>query len=468
VSHDQLNFFHHQFNRAKEFCATKFTIFIYLLIGILSLDTVISVLSAGLGISVSSFIGVVIFVVSAIITIVCQLFILQFVSRASFSVRSRARHIRLMHVGVTVSQYFVITIFIYVILDILLTSSYSSISSLLVTTVSYMVSILLMGIFTVIFLSWYKINRSSVLVLLYGLSFATAVIGSISLLTAWMYVFIEQMPVTILPGSDVYYLQIEEGSYWKIFSKIYQHSDIVSFFLKWGGTALVLYHYSRKIGKIKYWVLLSLPVAYFSLVIIYHLHIYEPHEELETLIFYGLGSIYATFGGILFYLAFLLTSKNFSSNKVFRNYLLMAGFGFMLFFSGSQGNVITTVYPPFGLATVSTYSLGTYLIVLGLYLSALSVAQDEQLRNMIKRSTMSESKFLHSIGTSAGERRKEIESTVLEKAKRQQATIVSDIGIGTSLTEEDIKSYVKEVEEEEKQEVEQEQELEEEKQKEEE
>jgi hypothetical protein len=118
----------------------------------------------------------------------------------------------------------------------------------------------------------------------------------------------------------------------------------------------------------------------------------------------------------------------------------------MLFFSGTQGSVITTVYPPFGFATVSTFGLGTYLIVLGLYLSALSVAQDEHLRNMIKRSTLSESKFLHSIGTSAGERRKEIVSTVLEKAKRQRATIIKDIGIDTSLSEEDIKSYVNEVE----------------------
>ena len=183
-------------------------------------------------------------------------------------------------------------------------------------------------------------------------------------------------------------------------------------------------------------------------MIIYHLHIYEPHEELETLIFYGLASLNATFGGILFYLAFRLTSKDFSSNQVFRDYLIMAGFGFMLFFSGTQGSVITKVYPPFGFATVSTFGLGTYLIVLGLYLSALSVAQDEQLRNMIKKSTLSESKFLHSIGTSAGERRREIVSTVLEKAKRQQATIVNNIGIRTSLTEEDIKSYVNEVEKE--------------------
>jgi hypothetical protein len=446
VSDEHLKFFYDKFYKASDFGAKKLNILIYLLIAILSLDTIINQLSSGLGIAVSSFGGVTLFVVSGVITIVCQLFILQFVSKTSLTVRSRVRHIRRMHVGVTVSQYFIIALFIYVIMEIVFTESYSSVSSMLVTFVSYSISILLMGIFTVIFLSWYKGNRSSILVLLYGLSFATVVIASIALLAVWIYVFSEQMPTTIFPSSDVYYLQTEEGSNWKLLSKIYQYSDIASFFLKWGGTALILYHYSHKIGRVKYWFLLSLPVAYFSLIIIYHFHIYEPHEELETLIFYGLGSLNATFGGILFYLAFKFTSENFSSNQVFRDYLLMAGFGFMLFFSGSQGSVITTVYPPFGYATISSYGLGSYLILLGLYLSALSVSQDDQLRTMIKRSTLSESKFLHSIGTSAAERNKDIVNTVLEKAKQQQATIVKDIGIDTSLSEEDIKNYVSEVE----------------------
>jgi hypothetical protein len=447
VSQEHLKSFYHKFYKASDFGAKKLHILIYLLIAILSLDTIISQLSSGLGIAVSSSGGVILFVVLGVITIVCQLFILQFVSRTGLTVRSKVRHIRRMHVGVTVSQYFIIILFIYVMMEIGLTESYSSISSLLVTIVSYSLSILLMGIFTVIFLSWYRGNRSSVLVLLYGLSFATVVIASIALLAVWIYVFSEQMPANVFPTSDVYYLQAEEGSNWKLLSKIYQYSDIASFFLKWGGTALILYHYSHKIGRVKYWFLLSLPVAYFSLIIIYHFHIYEPHEELETLIFYGLGSLNATFGGILFYLAFRLTSENFSSNQVFRDYLLMAGFGFMLFFSGSQGSVITTVYPPFGFATISSYGLGSYLILLGLYLSALSVSQDEQLRNMIKRSTLSESKFLHSIGTSAGEREKVIINTVIDKAKQQQVAIANDIGIGTSLSEEDIKNYVKEVEE---------------------
>jgi hypothetical protein len=67
---------------------------------------------------------------------------------------------------------------------------------------------------------------------------------------------------------------------------------------------------------------------------------------------------------------------------------------------------------------------------------------------MIRKSTLSESKFLHSIGTSAGEREKVIVDTVLNKAKQKQKSIAKDIGIRTSLSEEDIKNYVKEVEEE--------------------
>ena len=89
---------------------------------------------------------------------------------------------------------------------------------------------------------------------------------------------------------------------------------------------------------------------------------------------------------------------------------------------------------------------GLYLIGPGPDLLASSVAQDEQLRNMIKRSTLSESKFLHSIGTSASEREKVIVSKAVDKTKRQQEAIRKEIGIGTSLSEEDVKEYVKEVE----------------------
>ena len=255
MSKKHLNFFSFQFYKTKDL-GQKISFIVYVLIGLLSLDTVINQLSAVLGIAVASLTSTVLFIVMSNTAIICQLFILRFVGRMSLTIRTKVRHIRLMHKAVTISQYFMILILVYVMVEIVLTNSDSIPIPSMVTLVSYSLSISLMGIFTVIFLSWYSANRFSVLVLLYGLSFATVVIASVAIVAVWIHVFSEQMPTEVFPSSDVFYPKNEEGTNWKILSKIYQYSDIASFFLKWGGTALILYHYSRKIGRAKYWFLL--------------------------------------------------------------------------------------------------------------------------------------------------------------------------------------------------------------------
>jgi len=127
---------------------------------------------------------------------------------------------------------------------------------------------------------------------------------------------------------------------------------------------------------------------------------------------------------------------------------MMTGYGFMLFFSASQATLSATAYPPFGFATVSFYGLGSYLILIGLYLSALSVSEDDELRNYIKKSTMQESRFLHSIGSSSlAQREREVMNKVLSKAKEQQRLIAESTGVSTSISEEEIKEYVKNTEE---------------------
>jgi hypothetical protein len=89
-----------------------------------------------------------------------------------------------------------------------------------------------------------------------------------------------------------------------------------------------------------------------------------------------------------------LAAKNFRDSSTIRDYLMMAGYGFMLFFSASQATLSATAYPPFGFATVSFYGLGRYLILIGLYLSALSVSDYDELRNYIKKVCASGMKVL--------------------------------------------------------------------------
>ncbi|MGA7007360.1 MAG: hypothetical protein WBY28_09825, partial [Nitrososphaeraceae archaeon] len=57
-------------------------------------------------------------------------------------------------------------------------------------------------------------------------------------------------------------------------------------------------------------------------------------------------------------------------------------------------------YPPFGLATVSFVGLSTYLIFVGIYSSAISVAQDAELRKIVRTTVKEEFDLLRNIGTS--------------------------------------------------------------------
>ncbi|MGD1835045.1 MAG: hypothetical protein ACPKQO_04920, partial [Nitrososphaeraceae archaeon] len=419
----QSNFFISQFKRITNSSTENINIIIYVLIFVLSLDTLLNQTGDLIGDPLKSSAGIVLFITLSLITLVAQILVLQFVGKNSAEIQRKIKSIRLLHRSVTIIQYIIIGIFVFLIFEIVLKQNYLPVSSMLVTFLSYMQTTILMALFTFIFLSWYKTNHNSVLVLLYGLSFATVVIASFAILIVFLHQFSDKLFIPIISTSPGTFLSTEEGTIWKIFAKTYQFSDMASFFLKWAGTALMLYHYAQKIGHAKYWFLLSLPLLYFSMLIIYHLHIYEPHEELEQLIFYSIIALNSTFGGILFYIAFKLTVKNLKSNKLFKSYLIMAGYGFMLFFSGTQSVLTNTGYPPFGFSTVSSYGLGSYLILMGLYLSAKSISRDEQLKEIVKNSTLAESKFLHSIGMSESEREKKLLKDVLVRTKEQQENI---------------------------------------------
>ena len=65
----------------------------------------------------------------------------------------------------------------------------------------------------------------------------------------------------------------------------------------------------------------------------------------------------------------------------------------LLFTSNQPLGLIFAPYPPFGLATICYMTLASYLILLGIYSSAISVANDTTLRRSIKKSLIQEPIF---------------------------------------------------------------------------
>jgi hypothetical protein len=124
--------------------------------------------------------------------------------------------------------------------------------------------------------------------------------------------------------------------------------------------------------------------------------------------------------------------------------MMISAYGMMLLFFSNQATGLALVpYPPFGLATVSIFGLSSFLIFVGSYSSAISVAEDSELRKSIRRYAIQESRLSDSIGMAQMER--EIERNVLAFTKRNQDKMTEETGIQPSLSEIDMKQYLEQV-----------------------
>ena len=182
-------------------------------------------------------------------------------------------------------------------------------------------------------------------------------------------------------------------------------------------------------------------MAYYLLTFpLFTLGFFTPSEnsnaETNILIF----SLSDIFTGILFGLAFLSVARTLKMDTAVRNYMIIAAYGFLLFYIAGAATVFQAAFPPYGLVSVSFTGLSCYLIYNGLYFSAISVSQDTTLRQSIRKSVMEQSKLLDSIGTA--EMEKEVQKRVLTVLKKTSADMKERTGVEASMNEGEMKDYV--------------------------
>jgi hypothetical protein len=225
-------------------------------------------------------------------------------------------------------------------------------------------------------------------------------------------------------------------------------SSIISFMVTWIATILLLRHHSKKLGVAKYWILVTIPLVYFlSQFQPLFLDLLSDYRSSNTIVFNILYtlifSLSKPIGGILFGIAFWIIARSVRYSGV-SDYLMIAGYGVLLFFTSNQATVLINLpYPPFGMPTISFVGLSSYLLFVGICASAVSVAEDSNLRRSIRKLAVKESKLLDSIG--AAEMEQEIQKRVIVLSKETARTMSEQTGIETSLSEEDAKEYLHEV-----------------------
>ena len=344
-------------------------------------------------------------------------------------------------------QYILSVLLIVVILEIFANSNYHTITLTIIIIFSYGLSIVTLVILSKHFFSWF-ISKKSFVVLLYSLSSSVFVLSAVFSLV-FVSDIMMKLPNTIQfhYGSFPYFYGPDSLSFYLYNSYII--SSILSFILMWVATAMFLYHYSKKLGKTKYWIIISLPLLYFlSQFATFLLNLFDPFMKVSPVFFGILLSIIfpisKAVGGVLFGIGFWTTARTINKSNVVRGYLVITAIGFILLFVSDQAvTLIATPYPPFGLVSVSAVGLSSYLILVGLYYSAISLSNDVNLRRTIRESILRESKFLDSIGKAYMEQ--EIKSKVIDVAKKQKINMDKESGFSPSLTDVEIEQYLEEV-----------------------
>jgi signal transduction histidine kinase len=424
-----------------------FIIFLSVLVALvidLSISNVADIVSK----QVASSWGVVMFVIISTLFIVGQFFISSSIKAKIKESKILSNRLRLVQKMVIVSQYILASITLIVVVQIVITSHYTTNLLTLATTISYGVAASLMGLLSYRLFSWFKSSKNYA-VLLYCLAAAMITINAVDSIIFFDVILIGK-PATVSPQSEVIFQTgFNPGTSMSIVSIIQNYSMMGYFLLMWGGTIIVLYHHIQRVGKVKFWIIVTLPVIYFMS---YYISLYQelaPNSPVSSAISSNLTLpiLLYTFStiicGALFAFGFRSIAKSISPRSHVRDYMMVTAYGFILYFTTGFATVLQAGYPPFGLANVSFVALASYLIFTGLYNSAVSVAHDVRLRKTIKKSAIEESKLLVSIGTA--QVRQEIERRVLQDTKEQQKLLTEKTGVQPSISEYEMKRYLGDV-----------------------
>jgi hypothetical protein len=284
--------------------------------------------------------------------------------------------------------------FYYNYFDTLLTIS--------IVSISYAAAAAFLICLSLLFFSWYKSSHNLV-VFLYFISILVIAFNLI-MTAAFVNTKVNDRPSLAGeyagPSGDI------SGGQYPILNNIYRISSFMSYISIWTTTALLMNNYREKLANaLIYWIILCLPHIYFLITYFYQFifsNILISYLEIDPItVSIALGaflSLSKPVGGVFFAVAFWKISRTISYEKNIKTYMIISGWGIFLIFSANQAEAqIVAPYPPFGIVTVTVLNIAAFLILIGIYNSAILVSTNNDLRKSIYNYAL-ESKLLGQIG----------------------------------------------------------------------
>jgi hypothetical protein len=288
------------------------------------------------------------------------------------------------------------------------------------TYLSHLSPLVFMVVLVSSFLNWLRVRKNA-LIVLYTISLA---IVCANLLVSLYYLdlnFAASPSTVVSPRSIVSYVANLGGTtLTQSLASAFDILSLVAFLLMWIATVKLFSQFRYKMGTVKFYVLMSIPLVYYIFPfqgyygdVFFPLLISSP--VIFTIIYILLFSATKQVGAFFFGLTFW-SASSLVYDELLGKSLLVSFIGMTIIFASIElAPLQFRTYPPFGLVTEAYIPIGAYLLFVGIFTSAVQISRNAELRKVFYRNASAQLDLFKSIGVSQME--KELEERVKSTQK---------------------------------------------------
>ncbi len=345
------------------------------------------------------------------------------------------------------TQILTVTIILMIIFQMIFHDKYSLILLQLQTFLSRLSGLVFLSALIILFVGW-LISKKNYIIMLYSLSFCLL---TINLMVSLVYLIYVQSYLTF-PLPDVkpfpivmYAANIPGSIFTESLALVFDILSITSFILMWTATLISLNQYRHRMGSIKYFILMSVPLIYYVFPFQnYFGNIFFPFLQSApvffSVIYVLIFSASEQVAAVLFSLVSWTSSTLVYNDRVRKN-LLISAIGIALIFGSIEISTLQYhVYPPYGLVTQAFIPIGAYLLFVGTFSSAKHISQDAEMRKDFYKAAKNQLSLLRTIGVTQMEKELIKKFKSAEKRTGKLETTEDQYG-----EEEDVKQIVRDV-----------------------
>jgi hypothetical protein len=386
------------------------------------------------------------FISFVILASIINTMLLLFVKSNDIQARiSRPLLFRVAYIGTIGVQYTLLLIMLIIISEMVIFHHYNKELSLLITYLSHFWSAAVLGVLSFTFVQWLKFARSFS-ILVYGVVFS-------------VIIFLILLTIPLITDQVINQSQlIYPRDYTTLVADLISPSPDIAFIYglgnyvlplmimsSWILTVSLLKPYIVRIGKKKFWLIVTIPLLYqFFTFIVKDTNLVTDPTLVEVIYSQQFQLVFAIsyqVSGLFFAIAFVGIARKMKL-KIMKRYLIISSIGIASLFSSVQpGTPFYAAYPPFGIVTLSFLGLSSYLLLVGMLGCATYFSRDSELRREIYKNLEVDSDMLKKIGMA--EMQREMEKKILPLYDKVDSS--DEMRTHTDIDEEDVKTMINNV-----------------------